>query len=326
MTMVLASELRWLSLRLRALAELAAWSPPARFMPRAVALIRAAMDADTSVWGLGQASATGGAPHFCQWQTQGLEACFAQDWRGLAAEDAFFARLSGSPGQAQGFGPGREAAQRSAAMAQFAQRHGLSQGLGMGIAAPLGAQSLFLVLYRRGRRSRWDAVSRLRFELLVQHAVQAWRFNLQPVCAAAGLSDLHGAAIYAGDGRLIAAGAALCQAVHGAHGRCSRLPPHLLAQAGPVPVRLRCGEATVQLERAAGHPLLRLAPSVPAGGHGQTMLAVAQLFAQGCTHKEIAATTGLSPATVRTYVQRTYERLQVHSRTALAAVLARRRP
>jgi len=42
---------------------------------------------------------------------------------------------------------------------------------------------------------------------------------------------------------------------------------------------------------------------------------VLKLLADGCPYKEIAATTNLSLGTVRTYIERIYKKLHVHSRT-----------
>ena len=42
---------------------------------------------------------------------------------------------------------------------------------------------------------------------------------------------------------------------------------------------------------------------------------VLKLLAEGCPYKEIAATMDLSLGTVRTYIERVYEKLHVHSRT-----------
>lgn len=62
--------------------------------------------------------------------------------------------------------------------------------------------------------------------------------------------------------------------------------------------------------------------SVPSGPTSHalppSLARVADEIARGLTDKEIAQTLGMSVATVRTYVQRIYARLGVHSRVELA--------
>jgi RNA polymerase sigma factor (sigma-70 family) len=46
---------------------------------------------------------------------------------------------------------------------------------------------------------------------------------------------------------------------------------------------------------------------------------VLTLLSKGCLYKEISDKLGISQSTVRTYIQRTYEKLHVQSRTEAAA-------
>jgi DNA-binding CsgD family transcriptional regulator len=50
-------------------------------------------------------------------------------------------------------------------------------------------------------------------------------------------------------------------------------------------------------------------------------LEVARRYAAGASHKEIASSLSLSPATVRNHLQQIFQRLEVHSRTELARAL-----
>ena len=50
-------------------------------------------------------------------------------------------------------------------------------------------------------------------------------------------------------------------------------------------------------------------------------MSAAMLYAQGRSHKDIAATLGLTPATVRTYLRTAYAALGVSNKVDLVAAL-----
>ncbi|MNT28249.1 Bacterial regulatory protein, luxR family [compost metagenome] len=50
-------------------------------------------------------------------------------------------------------------------------------------------------------------------------------------------------------------------------------------------------------------------------------MSAAMLYAQGRSHKDIAATLGLTPATVRTYLRTAYSALGVSNKVDLVAAL-----
>ena len=70
-------------------------------------------------------------------------------------------------------------------------------------------------------------------------------------------------------------------------------------------------------------PLVAL--SIASRQHKQALapreLSVAMLYAQGQSHKDIAATLGLTPATVRTYLRTAYAALGVRNKLELVAAL-----
>ena len=52
-------------------------------------------------------------------------------------------------------------------------------------------------------------------------------------------------------------------------------------------------------------------------------LAVAQLYGQGVSHKEVARHLEIAPATVRNFLQRIYTKLEITDKAELAALVAR---
>lgn len=80
---------------------------------------------------------------------------------------------------------------------------------------------------------------------------------------------------------------------------------------------------TGALMRAGGTPP-REAPE-PAGGPrlSQREVEVAQMICEGLPDKVIARRLGVEPSTVRTYLKRIFDKLGVHRRSGVAALLAR---
>jgi DNA-binding CsgD family transcriptional regulator len=83
------------------------------------------------------------------------------------------------------------------------------------------------------------------------------------------------------------------------------------------------GAATSRIRWSDGNPPAR--PSRRRGDLTGTQLGIVELIALGRTDKEIAATLRIAYRTVRTHLERLYERNDVHSRAALVAVVAWRR-
>ncbi|MFC5547680.1 helix-turn-helix transcriptional regulator [Massilia aerilata] len=69
-----------------------------------------------------------------------------------------------------------------------------------------------------------------------------------------------------------------------------------------------------------------LMTALPLASSGLTLreAAVAKLFAQGKSHKEVARSLNLAPATVRNFLQRIYQKLDVHDKASLAVRLMAR--
>ena len=74
------------------------------------------------------------------------------------------------------------------------------------------------------------------------------------------------------------------------------------------------------LKREDGSGLEGLAGAAPSTGEDREFGGV---VVSGCTDKQIAARTGLSFSTVRTYVRQVYRRMGVHTRVALLHIFNR---
>jgi DNA-binding NarL/FixJ family response regulator len=74
----------------------------------------------------------------------------------------------------------------------------------------------------------------------------------------------------------------------------------------------------------SGGWLLRIRSSGPLDRLTQRELQVAERFARGVSHKGIAEELQLTPATARNHLRHLYEKLEIHDRDALVALLNRR--
>ena len=92
-------------------------------------------------------------------------------------------------------------------------------------------------------------------------------------------------------------------------------------EAGRSPIRLN-GQGFALRRGPDGRHLLQ---ALANGAEGLTSAErrTARRFAAGATHAAIAAELGLSSATVRNQLSSVYRKLDVHSKLALAAALAR---
>jgi DNA-binding NarL/FixJ family response regulator len=79
----------------------------------------------------------------------------------------------------------------------------------------------------------------------------------------------------------------------------------------------------VDAQRVGDVFLLKARPIGPVDRLTRRERQIAERFAQGATHKDIARALGLSPFTVRNYLQGIYSKLAVRDKGELASLLAR---
>ncbi len=196
------------------------------------------------------------------------------------------------------------------------------------IAIPIseGPVSWVILLAREeaGRRFK-DNESEL-FEALAPHLAESAVINrlLWPPFGGAPSADALPLALLGPDGRFMQMTSEFARLLW------PETPPNSAYLPEPMFARLRkgqvlqlpdgkhslCGQAD-----ATGGWRLRIRSSGPLDRLTQRELQVAELFARGVNHKVIAEQLGLTPATVRNHLRNLYEKLEVHDRDALVALL-----
>lgn len=201
-------------------------------------------------------------------------------------------------------------------------------------AIELTDKSTFMVisLYRDTRQPVFTHEELLIFELVLPHLQNSWMQNLRESLKADAAEngfwtsrafiDLHGTLIRGDDGfaRVVTnhwpawRGSSLPLHLHRAVERSMALSGAWVAGGGWGVRAMPAG--LLRLVELRENTLLdRLSPRE---------FEVARLYADGASHKEIAQLTSLKPATIRSYIQDIYSKLDVDNKAVLATVITTR--
>lgn len=222
-----------------------------------------------------------------------------------------------------------EAAHRASAIYQrFCAPGGMHFTLGIALADPVTTVGELVFLFRRDGSGAFSDAARDLLQATAPHLFAAWRQRQSlglwsrqsdarpaPLAGYAVIDD--GGLVHAADGDF---GAAVLRAFPGWVGPV--LPDRLRAMVASGRSPLRLAGQRFALRRGSEGRHLLLALAVEAEALTPAERRTARLFAAGATHAGIAATLGLSPATVRNQLAAVYRKLGVHSKVALAAALA----
>ncbi|HEY9148319.1 MAG TPA: LuxR C-terminal-related transcriptional regulator [Gammaproteobacteria bacterium] len=158
-------------------------------------------------------------------------------------------------------------------------------------------------------------------QLLMPHLSEALRLNRQQTLDLS-TEDNEGTALASPQGWILASSApfaALLQEEWGSAIR--RLPATLFDDTATYGDW--CGRRIIiQFRRFSGHLLLRARPLTPLDRLSPRAQEVAQLYAGGLSHKEVARQLGISPETVRKHLVRIYAQLGIASKASLARLVS----
>lgn len=316
--------LRALSRSLLTLAEQAQHARPQDMLHQALQILCGLVAFDSAWWGEVSAGDVHTGPRNWLHGSIGLSQNFAEEWNALATVDAFaqqsMRRLGVVIRERDVIGEIPEHPQ----MMAFAQRHGLYHCMAITAELPRSGLMFFVSVYRPPTRPEFTDEEAVLFGEFVAHLLLYWRHLLQRLQMDSPTRPWDSFALAEPSGALLFAGLrfsmALSEACPGWTGAC--LPPEV-AQALPrVPCSLTVGKscrlrlepcgALVAISMASRHHKSPLAPRE---------MSAAMLYAQGRSHKDIAATLCLTPATVRTYLRTAYAALGVSNKVELVAAL-----
>lgn len=305
------------------LADLPTLAPEAlaqEFGTAALTRLADAIDADSGVWASGALTANG--PDFHTVSLWRQPPSLLADYEPLKPHDPLFQQVAVHPGRAFS----ARAAEAPPAFAPFFARYDLAQALSAVVVHPLSGLLNGVSLWRRDADRPFTPDDERMLEAALPHLVAQAEHRLLRAAAgravmpmlARGCADLRG--------RLHAATPQFLDLLARGWPTWSGpdLPPAVIAVLaqrpraeatlfGPLALRITPNPPYVHLDARLRQPWDALRPRERT---------IATLAADGLSHKEIAHTLGVAPATVRNHLARLYETLGVHNRAQLQAARA----
>ncbi len=306
------------------LARLPAATLPPRLMDEGLAALRELVPFGAAWWGEVSGGIGGVAPrHWLSGQVN-LSPQFAQEWNRIGATDRFalesITRLDTVVTSASFADPIPE-------VEAFARRHDLFHAMAITRTLPGSGLLQFISLYRGEGEPAFEPVHRTLFAEFSAHLMQRWSARVSELLdSSAPTGDAQ--ALVDGRGELVYLGARLALLLRERFPdwNGTLLPAELAEKTRRLPRQLHLGRRRLSAQARGELMLLSLAPQRRHAALPPRELNVALMYAEGRSHKEIARTTGLSPATVRTYLREVYLRLGVSDKIALGRALGDHRP
>jgi DNA-binding NarL/FixJ family response regulator len=312
------------SAQLLALDRLPADVSPSRLMSEGLAGLRSLVPFDAAWWGETSGGMDGLAPRNWLSGRINLSADFAREWNRISAADRF---AKASMQQLDRVVSVVGHADPVPAVEAFSRRHDLYHV--MAITRALSGSGLlqFISLYRHHASPPFEPAQRVLFDQFSAHLMQRWSARIAALVDGDGTpGETHGLVDAAGDFVYVGARLALLLRERHAQWDGTRLPPELARAARSAPATLKLGAQRLAAQPCGELVLLSLTPRRRAAPLPPREMSVALLYADGRSHKEIARSAGLAPATVRTYLREAYLRLGVSDKVALGRALAGQAP
>ena len=330
-----ADPLRALSRSLLLLADQAQNAPPQDLLHQAMQTLRALVPFDSAWWGEvsegeGEPSAPGdaqtatSAPRNWLHGSIGLARSFADEWNALAAVDDFAQHSMRRLGQVIRDRDIVRTLPEPTQVLEFARRHGLYHCMALTAELPHSGLLFFVAIYRPQTRTEFTDAEAVLFGEFFLHLLQHWRQRLERLQSDSSRRPWDSFALVQPTGELLFAGLRISQALRAAcpEWTGTRLPAAVLQALPGAPCNLVLGKACrLRLEPCGALVALSTASREHRQALAPRELSTAMLYAQGQSHKDIAATLGLTPATVRTYLRTAYAALGVRNKLELVAAL-----
>lgn len=188
------------------------------------------------------------------------------------------------------------------------------------MAEPIQGYVSFIGLGCTDPERRYSEGERLLKQLLMPHVSGALRLCHESRVLDADCAG-EGAALVNSAGMILASRAPFLSLVHEEwHHHEPRVPIGILP-AWPASVAWRGRAIQVRIEPLGPYFLLRARPCHPLEHLAPREQQVAERFARGSTHKQIARELGLAPSTVRNQLAAIYNKLSVNDKGALASLI-----
>lgn len=245
------------------------------------------------------------------------------DWTRCKDKAILAVRVFGSPGvtfncvTSSAFGP---------ELAEHSRRYNIEHILATTSIDPISTLHELISIYRADPDTPFTEKERLFQQNLVPHLAEAWRINRlnhfnqlsQPLCAANSHSAV---ADFKGVLHLVEPNFTRLLLNEWPEWRGPYLPYELISSIGNQDGRFIGNTLVIRLSKLKDLFLLRGREKSRIDSLSQREREVANHFGTGSTHKEIAQTLKLSPATVRNYLSAIYLKLGISNKAELVNVL-----
>lgn len=302
------------------LRQLARQNEPGRFLADAVHALRRAVPFRSAWWGEVTPGDRTLPPQNWLQGTLALAEGFAAEWGAISQTDEF---AQGSIAAVDTVLRDTGYGSADPRVTAFCQRHDLGQAMAITLAMPESGLLFFVSLYRGLAADPFSDAEAALFAEASRHLQQTWRHLVQDQLQRHAAEQAGHFAMARQDGSLLFLGGELLRLIARSRPGWAghTLPPDVLAALRTGPARIRLGTHQVAVACSGELILLQRVQRGVQPTLTPRLRAVALLYAQGASHKDIANQLEISPATVRTYLRDCYLMLGVRNKVALGAAL-----
>jgi len=299
-------------------------APATEFLRQAIQAVRETIECRSVWWGL--ALDRGRSLDILLADFAGLPDSLAKDWRNLSEFDPFAHEMRTDAGRVKRLCIEEGRIQRLPVLTEFAHRYGIRYVMGVCLNDESTGQWFYTVMYRNADDPAFSDHDAALFLQFMRHVVQLWNFSLQDSLCGHSFGDIVRVALARNDGHLFYAGPELCEVIYSQWPDWDgmALPVELAARFVALPCSVKLANGMIDMQARGENVQLMLNPADAVPALSPRERRVAHLFATGLTYKEIARELKLSPATVRTYLRKAYERLGVSNKMQLSGALTGR--
>ena len=303
-------------------------TPVEEFQELALSLIKSQLSFRTAMWGACETTDDGLVANSVHLHNEPID--ILHDWASLHLHDPLVDQILADPGRAH-IGYTHETHRDAADMLDFSQRFGHINTITIADVARNyrngHVHGEWMSLYRADKHAHFREADQRILEHLMPHLVEALAINRmlgsgQLIPADSGLAGTRALARF--DGTLYHCGkkfAGLLREIW-PELKNGRLPAKLMAVVSPGnEIMLEGHNMAVSTTILGNMLLLSIRRISPLSKLSQRELAVARLFGQGKSHKEIALHLDIAPSTARNFLNVVYKKLNINDKAELAILI-----
>lgn len=301
---------------------------PDTWLRNAVEELRQLVPFDSAWWGQVRPASDEQMAKNCMHGSIGLRPDFSTDWNQLSEHDDFAQRSMQHLGKAifsnnEKYSDDYPILDANPAVNAFCHKHGICHCLAITLNFPNSGLQFFISIYRRAGRKRFYAADGFLLEQFSPHLLNGWIQILQRMYASQPSTNWHEQALTNHAGKFVYIGSQLSQVLDARFQdwQGSSLPNQLLQTLPEPNSRSTLGTHSDMLAQPCGSLTRISLLHRNEDSLSPRELKAAWCYAEGQSYKEAARTLGVTPATVRTYLQAAYRHLKVKNKVELLSAL-----